>query len=123
MPVSTGWFFVGLIFCKMSEYIKIDFSKWKCRINEFDKFIPNAVPGVYIFVNPKNINGLIKYWPMYIGSTKSLRSRLSSHEIYRAMLNEISPIECYYIETNDYIFEEARLIKKYKPTFNLQYKN
>lgn len=105
----------------MVKYIKYDFSNWFYRFFNGKIQIPSGTSGVYIFVDVKTIGKNVNYLPLYIGSTRSLRSRLSSHEIYRELIKNFNRVDCYFLYTRDYSIKEVFLINELKPIFNFQF--
>lgn len=82
----------------------------------------NDVGGVYIFTRKtRNLHGDIKYYPLYIGQTESLRDRLTaSHEKWPCAVQ--NNVDCLCVLAEDNTFSrraiELDLLSKYNTPCN-----
>jgi excinuclease UvrABC nuclease subunit len=82
-------------------------------------------PGIYFYATPYYIEddkykNEFFYRIIYIGSSKNLYNRYSSHEVGRVLKN-LCNIQFYFEETLDYKEFEKKLINHIKPICNYQY--
>ncbi len=77
-------------------------------------------PGVYFLTTV--INGIEV--PYYIGSSKSLRSRLSGHSVWRQMQKEMILASVYFIPMRDTEYKQSEIyyIRWFKPFLNKTHK-
>lgn len=105
----------------------IDFDPYKTNThNTYDKnykAIPNT-PGVYFIVSWKfdNDNKKSIYDILYIGSAKNLKQRYTRHEVMRALKYHYDFLKFYFIEIDNQLEHEKKLIKKYQPKYNTQWR-
>lgn len=80
--------------------------------------------GIYFFCTPFYEDGILfgydKEQIIYIGSSKNLYNRYSSHSL-KKQLRKSTKISFYFFETENYKQIEIELIKEIKPIFNIQY--
>ena len=79
------------------------------------------VGGVYIFTGARNQRGDIKYYPLYIGQTGSLRNRLTaSHEKWPCAVQNNVDCLCVLVEENTLSRRaiELDLLSKYNTPCN-----
>ena len=65
--------------------------------------------------------GKVKYLPLYVGSSRNIRTRLSSHELYKEFIKNFDNVDCYYIYSERYKDIEVLLINELRPIFNYQF--
>lgn len=83
-----------------------------------------ASPGVYLIAKPfpNYKHNRIDYVILYIGSSGNLLKRKSVHKSIPKIRKEHGYIQFFFIETEDYKELEKRLIKRWQPMYNIQFK-
>ena len=59
---------------------------------------------------------------IYVGSSKNLKKRYMNHEVIRNESSNYDFIKFYFIECDDFLTEEKKLIKKIQPKLNKQWR-
>ncbi len=91
---------------------------------EISPFGPPDSAGVYMIVSRTEFNdGTLGHERiLYVGSSKCISKRvLSTNHPYRLFWNRGVPVTLKFLETEDYVNMEKRIIKHYKPILNKQY--
>jgi excinuclease UvrABC nuclease subunit len=82
--------------------------------------------GVYLIVSHIYHFGLIpsgEYEILYVGSSKNLYNRYSSHNLLRELKEKYIYIHFYFYECDNHYEIEKKLIKRIKPKYNVHHKN
>ena len=82
--------------------------------------LPLNYKGVYVFM-AKNQDNIVDV--IYVGSSKHIRRRLLSNPIVSsAIISGFKNITVFYKHSDDHLFDEEFMIRKYQPEFNTQHK-
>lgn len=111
----------------MSKITNVEFQGASGRKHVFEAYTLgtetfNDVGGVYIFTREsRNQHGDVKYYPLYIGQTGSLRNRLTaSHEKWPCAVQNNVGCLCVLVEDNTFSRRaiELDLLSKYNTPCN-----
>lgn len=75
--------------------------------------------GVYIIVTSWWINKDRGYKVLYVGQSKNLKNRYENHEVIKRAYEEYDYVQFYFMECDNHVEEEKKLIKKYQPLYNI----
>ena len=99
---------------------KINLKEWKCA-NTYDTNygLPPQSSGIYLFLT---LSYTRRYRELiYIGQSSNLYKRFVNHVKLDELCLLYDHIQFYWFATSDHIDLEKKLIKKYKPKFNIQH--